>query len=276
MKSLLKFIYKYHYFIIFILIECFSIFLTIQYNDYQKTAYLNSSNNLSGAVYSKMNGISQYLNLKEKNQELIYSLASYKELSKKAYKKNQISLIEVYDSVYIQQFEFIPCQVINNSVNKQNNYLTLNAGFKQGVIREMAVVSPMGIVGIVKDATDNYASVISVLNQNLRISAMLKRTGYFGSLNWDGLDYRYVNLLDLPNHISVNKGDTVITSGYSSMFPKGELIGFVEGIEDSDGSEFIKVRVKLSVNFKNISNVMVVSNLLRNEQLTLENKSSHD
>ena len=132
------------------------------------------------------------------------------------------------------------------------------------------------IKDIVKDVSDNYASVISILNQNLKVSARLKRTGYFGSLNWDGLDYRYVNLFDLPNHISVNSGDTVITSGFSSMFPKGEVIGIVDDIDDSEGSEFIKVRVKLSVNFKNLSNVMVVKNLFRSEQIELENKASHD
>ena len=163
-----------------------------------------------------------------------------------------------------------------HSINKQNNYLTLNVGEAQGVTEQLAVLSPSGIVGIVKESSHNFASVISLLNQNLRVSAMLKRTGYFGSLNWDGRDYRYASLYDLPNHISIMKGDTVVTSGYSTMFPKGELIGIVEEIEEVEGSEFVKIRVRLAVDFKNVSNVLVIKNLLREEQVKLESEASHD
>lgn len=276
MRSLLNFIYRFHYFIIFILIESFALFLVIQYNNFHRASFLNSSSQLSGLVYKQLHGVTQYLNLKNKNLVLTRELSEYKANSKKAYKKNKISLLQVYDSVYVQHYEYIPCQVINNSVNKQNNYLTLNAGNVQGIHSQMAVLSPEGVVGVVKETSENFASVISILNQNLRVSGMLKRTGYYGSLNWDGLDYRYANLYDLPNHISIIKGDTVITSGYSTMFPKGELIGVVEEIDDVEGSEFVKIRVKLAVDFKNVSNVIVVRNLLKEEQLKLESEASHD
>jgi rod shape-determining protein MreC len=105
---------------------------------------------------------------------------------------------------------------------------------------------------------------------------MIKRSGYFGSLNWEGGNYRYALLTDLPSHITVNKGDTIITSGYSSMFPKGEIIGWVETVNEVKSSDLLSLRIRLAVDFKNISHVMVIKNLLRNEQLKLETESSHD
>jgi rod shape-determining protein MreC len=193
-----------------------------------------------------------------------------------SYIHNTISIIDIYDSIYIQKYQFIQGRVINNSTNKQNNYLTLNIGKRSGVHKEMAVISPVGVVGVVKDVSDNFSSVISLLNRNLRISAMIKRSGYFGSLYWDGKNYHYAKLTDLPNHIVVNKGDTVITSGYSAMFPKGEIIGIVDKVENQKGSDFMTVTVRLSVDFKKLDYVMVVKNLLREEQLQLEHNIDYD
>ncbi len=276
MRSLLNFLLNFHLVILFLLLEFFSFFLLIQYNDYQRASFLNSSSNLSGKVYKSLSNVTQYLRLNKKNLELVNAVARYRNFSEDAYKNNQVSLVKVLDSVYIQQYEFIPATVINNSVNKQNNYLTLNMGTKQGIDKGMAVISPMGIVGIVKESSDNFSSVISLLNQNLRVSGMIQRNGYFGSINWDGVDYQRVILSDLPSHVEVLKGDTVVTSGYSAMFPKGELIGLVDGIEKSERGDFLKVQVKLSVNFKNLAHVMVVKNLLKEEQLMLEKEASHD
>ncbi len=276
MRSLLNFLVRYHYFILFILIECFSIVLLIQYNDYQKASFLNSSSSISGRVYLTFHSVYEYVNLKSANKELNETISSYRNQSKDAYKDNQIRLMDVLDSVYLQKYQFIPCQVINNSTNKQNNYLTLNVGKHQGVGMEMAVVSPKGIVGVVKDVSENFASVISVLNQNLKISAMIKNSGYFGTLYWDGINYRYAIMSDLPNHIVVRKGDEIITSGYSAMFPKGETIGVVEEINDSKSSDFMSLKIKLAVDFKNVTNVMVIKNLLHDEQQNLENNSGHD
>ena len=276
MRSLLNFLLNFHFVILFLLLEFFLFFLLIQYNDYQRASYLNSSSNLSGKVYKSLSNVTQYLRLNKKNQELVNAVARYRSFSEDAYKSNQVSLVKVLDSVYIQQYEFIPAVVINNSVNKLNNYLTLNMGTKQGIDKGMAVISPMGIVGIVKESSDNFSSVISLLNQNLRVSGMIQRNGYFGSINWDGVDYQRVILSDLPSHVEVLKGDTVVTSGYSAMFPKGELIGVVDGIEKSERGDFLKVQVKLSVNFKNLAHVMVVKNLLKEEQLMLEREASHD
>ena len=276
MRSLLNFIIKYHYFILFILIECFSIILVIQNNNYHRASFLNSSSSVSGKVYSLFHSASQYINLKTANQNLNKSLSTYRNTSKTAYKNNNIQVVDIFDSIYIQQYKFIPAEVINNSTNKQNNYLTLNVGRNNGVSQEMAVISSLGVVGVIKDVSDNYASVISILNQNLNISAMVKHSGYIGSLNWEGNSYRFAKMGDLPNHINVKMGDTIVTSGYSAMFPKGEFIGVVHEVNDTKSSDFRSFTVKLAVDFKNLSHVMVIKNLLKKEQINLENSSSND
>jgi len=214
--------------------------------------------------------------LRKENDELIKSFAKEWNTQKDSYQQNKISLGDIFDSVYIQKYEFLPAEVINNSANKQNNYLTLNIGAKQGVEAGMAVIAPEGIVGVVKDVSNHFSAVISILNQNFKVSAMLKSSGYFGSLYWDGINYKYVTLYDLPNHISVQPGDTVITSGYSIMFPKGVIVGVVDELNDRKGADFLSAKVRLAVDFKNVSHVMVIKNLLKEEQLKLENSSTHD
>lgn len=276
MKSLLNFIYKYHYFILFILLECLSFIFIVQYNNYQHATFLNSSSRFSGNVYESLSSVTQYFNLRQTNQELLSELTKLRNQDKASYKPNQITLSEIYDSIYIQQFEYLDAQVINNSVNKQNNFITINRGSRHGVERGMAVVSVKGVVGVVKDISENYASIISVLNQNLKISAMVKKNNYFGPLHWEGNDFRYVTLNDLPNHISIFKGDTIITSGYSTIFPKGEFIGVVDNVSDSESGEFYNVKVLLAEDFKNLTNVLVVKNFLKGEQISLERRTSHD
>jgi len=276
MRSLLNFIHTYHFIILFLLMEFFSFFLLIQYNDYQRASFLNSSNQISGSVYKKFSGMNQYLSLKEKNLQLMNFITDSRNASLTSFKQEKVPLMNVYDSIYLQQYQFLPALVINNSINKTNNYLTLNIGRKQGIDKGMAVVSPFGIVGVVKEVSANYASVISLLNQNLKVSAMFKESGYFGSINWNGSNYQYVTFSELPSHISVAIGDTIITSGYSAMFPKGELVGFVSEVDKSETGEFLEVKVQLAVDFKRLQHVMVIKNFLYQEQIQLETESTHD
>lgn len=276
MRSLLNFIYKYHYFILFILLESLSFFLIVSLNHYQNTSFINSSNRITGGLYETTYGISQYFGLKKVNQELADRLAKIENTDKKFYQNNQVSTLDIYDSVYVQKYQYIPVEVINNSVNKQNNFITLNKGAKNGLSIDMGVVSATGIVGVVKAVSANYAAVISLLNKNLKISAMVKKNNYFGTFHWEEEDYKYGNLNDLPNHIYLQKGDTIITSGYSSIFPKGEIIGFVSKVSKSEGGNFLSVRVKIAADFKNLSNVFVIKNLMQKEQIELESKTTND
>ncbi|MCK5823572.1 MAG: rod shape-determining protein MreC [Bacteroidales bacterium] len=276
MRTLIKFLLKYYYFILFLAFEFFSVFLVIENNNYQKSSFLNSSNFISGNIYKRISNFTSYLDLKQKNEKLSTENTQLYNSLKASYKSNKISLLEIYDSTYFQQYITTSAHVINNSVNRQNNYLTIDKGKKQGVSKEMAVISPTGIVGIVKNVSNNYASIISILNTNVHISAMIKKNEYFGSLIWDGKNYRETTLKDIPNHVNINIGDTIITSGYSSIFPKGKLIGTISDFKHEKGGNFYLITVKLSTDFKKLSYVYVVGNLLKQEQKDLEKTSEND
>ncbi len=276
MRSLLNFVIRFHFVILFLLFELLSIILVVNYNDYQKAAFLNSSNTIAGKVYNIQYTVNRYFDLRYENQILLAELARYKNNQIGSYKQNKVQLTDIYDSVYLQQYTYITANVVNNSTNRQNNYFTINKGTKQGVYPQMGVITATGVAGIVKDASDNYASVISVLNQNIKISAMLKTSGHFGSLEWNGRDAGYAELTDLPGHLIVKAADTVITSGFSTMFPKGLMIGIVDETDDGQTGEFLRLRVKLNVDFGRLNQVLVVHNFLASEQLLLEQKSLHD
>ena len=275
MKNLILFILRNHYVLLFILLESVSFVMVVRYNSYQHTSFINSSAAVAGRVNTVFSSVNNYLSLNQRNQELNDELARLRTMMPESSKIDTLAAQTAFDSVYTQQYEYLPCRVISNSV-KSANFLTLDIGSKHGVEPGMAVVSAMGAVGVVKAVSPNFSSVISLLNQNLKISAMLEKSGYFGSLGWEGGDYRIANLEDLPGHITVRKGDVVITSGYSTIFPKGVMIGNVESVTAHGVNGFMSASVRLSVDFKRLSNVQVVRNLLKKEQLELQEMSENE
>ncbi len=183
--------------------------------------------------------------------------------------------IPVTDSSFFDiDYRYQSAQMINSSFNKTKNYITLDKGSSDGVMKEMAVCSKEGVVGIIQSTSGHYARVLPLINTNLRVSAKLKKNGYYGSLQWDGNDYRYSYLNDIPFHVEVTQGDSIVTSGFSSIFPEGELIGFVESV-NKETANFLTIKVKLAVDFKKISDVYVVANLNKSEKLQLE-EMTHD
>ena len=165
MRSLIRFIVRFHFVLIFLLIESFSLFLLIQYNHYQRSTVVNSANRFSGKVYDKFSVVTDYFSLRKANLELTNQNSKLLNRSKNSYKSNQVKLVEILDSLYFQQYEYRIAKVVNNSIVKQRNYLTLNKGSKHGIEPEMAVLGPTGIVGVVRHVSENYSSVISVLNE---------------------------------------------------------------------------------------------------------------
>ena len=163
-------------------------------------------------------------------------------------------------------------EIINSSFNKTKNYITINKGTLEGINSEMAVCSGDGVIGIVERVSRHYAKVLPLINANLRVSAKIKKNGYYGSLQWDGNDYRYSFLNDIPFHVNAEVGDTIVTSGFSSIFPEGKLIGFVESV-NKETANFLTIKVKLATDFKKISDVYVIANTRKQEQQQLEDNS---
>lgn len=275
MQNLIRFLIRYHFSLLFILIEALAIFLLIQNNNYQKTKFVGFTRNIKGSFYQQSVKINNYFNLKEENEKLAKENVQLKNFIDKNLETRADSFKTVSDSLHNQQYRYIRADIINNSINKQHNYITIDKGSMDGIEREMGVISPNGIVGIISGVSKHFATVISVLNSELKISAQLKNSGHFGSLSWSGRDYRFVQLKDIPLHADINTGDTIVTSGYSAIFPEGIMIGFVEDYEERSG-RFLEIEVKLSNDFKKISNVYVVKNLLKEEQQSIEKTNQYD
>ena len=275
MKEIIKLILKYHFTIIFILLEIVSFSLIIRHNEYQRAIFSESASTLFGNVSSTITSIKDYFRLKEMNE----SLANENILL-----KNRLEEYELLRDTIIQRtvvegsipvYEYIGAKQVNATYNRTKNYITLNRGRKNGLQKEMAVCTPEGIVGLIQDLSDHFAVVIPLINVDSRISAKIKKNNYYGSLQWDGNDYAYSYLNDIPYHVEVNAGDTIVTSGLSKIFPEGIVVGYVESV-DKETANFLKIKVKLAVDFKRINHVYVILNNKKNEQTSLEAINYHE
>lgn len=270
MRNLVLFFIKYNAFFVFILLEIISFYLIVNNNEKQNQVFVSSANQVTGSFYERYDKIVSYWNLGDVNAELANDNKRLMEQLPNAYFDDNIDTVEVVDTQYLQQYEYIPAKVVNNSVNRYNNYLTLNRGKSHGIKSNTGVITNNGIVGVVKKTSKNYAGVMSILHHNTRISAKLKSSDYFGSLVWKKDDARYMYLDAIPKHAELEKGDTVITSGFSTMFPEGIMIGTISKAKVIDGSNFYEIKVRLSSDMNNLSHVFVVNNLLKEEQEALE------
>ena len=275
MKEIIKLILKYHFTIIFILLEIVSFSLIIRHNEYQRAIFSESASTLFGNVSSTITSIKDYFRLKEMNE----SLANENILLKNRLEEYELLRDTIIHGTVVQDsipvYEYIGAKQVNATYNRTKNYITLNRGRKNGLQKEMAVCTPEGIVGLIQDLSDHFAVVIPLINVDSRISAKIKKNNYYGSLQWDGNDYAYSYLNDIPYHVEVNAGDTIVTSGLSKIFPEGIVVGYVESL-DKETANFLKIKVKLAVDFKRINHVYVILNNKKNEQTSLEAINYHE
>jgi len=275
MRNLLRFIISYHFFFLFLLLETVSVILIVQYNNYQKVQFLNFSKSLQGSYYEISGGIREYLSLRQVNRDLYMENTLLRNRIDRLVRNQEITANPEYDSILQRQFFYIPARVINNSVNKQFNFITLNKGSNHGIEPEMAVIAPNGVVGVVYATSGNYSTVIPMINRNFRLSAKILKNGYYGSLSWAGRGYGKAILEEIPFHVEIQPGDTIVTSGYSAIFPEGIMVGTVDEFEAREGN-FYTITVDIAVDYKNIQYVNVIRNLLQEEQRELERISGND
>ncbi len=270
MKNLLHFIVRFHFTILFVVIEIFCLLLLVSYNNYQKTEFLNSSNVITGSIYDRVSSTTDYLILAKTNEELNRENVKLKNILAESFKVSVDSSYLYNDSLYQQQYIYRTAKIINNSVNKQLNYITLNKGKIHGIKPEMAVVTNNGVVGVINSVSENFSTAISLLNSRIKVSAKIKKNNYFGSLTWDGKNYETARLYEIPFHVQIQVGDTIVTSGYSSIFPEGILLGTVKKVLPKTGGNFHDVIVNFSNDFKGISYVKVIGDLMKKERIELE------
>lgn len=272
MKEIIKLILRYHFTIIFVLLEIISFSLIVLHNNYQRTVFSGYMASFFGTVSSVVTNIDDYLYLKVTNEKLVAENINLRneveELKILNRQSNADTLWKHTDSTNVD-YLFIAADMINSGFNKTKNYITIDRGASDGIRPEMAVCSSEGVVGVIEKVSRHYAKVLPLINTNLRVSAKIKKNGYYGSLQWDGDDYRYSYLNDIPFHVNAEAGDTIVTSGFSTIFPEGELIGFVESV-NKETANFLTIKVKLATDFKKISDVYVIANTRKQEQQELE------
>jgi rod shape-determining protein MreC len=275
MRNLLRFIIRYHFFFLFILLETVSIIIIVQHNNYQRAQFINFTKSFQGSFYEAFGGIREYLSLRQTNRYLYMENTLLRNRMDRLLRNREITQVGGYDSIPHRQFSYIPARVINNSVNKQFNFITLNKGSHHGIEPEMAVIAPNGVVGVVYATSGNYATVIPMINRNFRLSAKILKNGYFGSLSWAGSGYQEAILEEIPFHVEIQSGDTIVTSGYSAIFPEGIMVGTIDEFEAREGN-FYTITVDIAVDYKKLLYVTVIRNLLREEQRELERISGND
>ena len=270
MRNLFLFLSRQYFFFMFIAFEAIALIILVNNNVYQRSVFVSSANNMAGNLYTFSSDLTDYFNLKTINKQLADENAILYSLSKSSFIKTIQQNFIYEDTMYRLQYRYIDAKVINNTVTKRNNYIMLNKGYKQGVAKDMAVVSPEGIVGTVKEVSENFATVLSVLHSESKVSAKIKRLGYIGTLSWAGSDYRTGLLKDIPFHIQVKPWDTIITSGYSYTFPEGVMIGRVKSVNSNPGENFFTINISFSADYNKLGYVFIINNLMQKEQMNLE------
>lgn len=265
MQRLFLFFYQYRAFFTFLILELICAWLLIGNNSYQGARFFNSSNGLVAALNNVSHGVREYFLLRQINSTLAEENAL---LRSKFEAMNQRQYLAptpaIADSTVISQFDFVSAKVVSNTVNRFTNFLTINKGSQHGIEPGMAVISALGAVGKVRTVSRHYSVVTSLLHVDVQVSALLKRTGHFGTIQWDGVHPDYVKFKFIPRHVQPVKGDSVLTSGYNAIFPEGIMVGQIEEIRLTD-ELFYDLKVKVSQDFRKLSYVEVVKNSLRNE-----------
>ncbi len=289
MKILIIFFQKYGVYFLFIFLEITALLLVVNHNRFQRSVFFSSLGEFSGFMYEKEKSITEYFTLRGTNEELAAENTRLK--NELMLTQNELHSIKT-DSLRKASFKLSPekeytcysAKVINNSTNKAQNYITLNRGWSDGITEEMTVVNAQGVVGIVTAVSRHFSIVMPILNPHTHISCKIRGKNKsmadsigsvkdIGTMQWDNIDYRF-GTMTISRHIPVQKGDSVITSGYSDFFPEGILVGKIDEITKGDDDNNYDVKVRLAVNFKTLSYVNVFDYKHKREQERLEQKAA--
>jgi len=264
-QRLFAYIFKNNFVFLFILLETTAFLLVIQ-NNYQKATVFSSTNTLTGSLLESYNNVSDYFYLKKANQSLVEENINLRKQLNESFRRVDTTSFVREDSL----FGYIGAKVIRSTINRQKNYLFINKGAEHGIKTDMGVITSEGVAGTVVEVSENYSRIMSVLHRQNIINARIKKNRHLGKMEWDGLDYRYGVLEDIPNHVKLFKGDTIVTSGNSFLFPEGVIIGVIESYQTEVAEKFSHAKVKYSVDFNNVHNVYVIVNLMQEELSNLE------
>lgn len=277
MRNLISFLIKHSVWILTFFYVIISAILLFRFNAYQQSVFFSSANQISGIIYSLSGNVTGYFGLREINRDLQerngFLEMEVARLKRELESGDNKDLIEYASKdTALSKYNFQVAQVINNSVTKPANYITIDKGSDDGIKTEMGVIDRNGVVGKVDVVGKNFSRVISVLNPKWRLSCKVKCSDYFGSLVWDGKDARYAVLEELPRHVNFSIGDTIITSGFSSVFPEGVFVGTVKEYSKQKNDNFYALKIELSTDFYRLNDVLVIDCPDMEERKEIEEK----
>ena len=254
MQRIIYFLIRNKDFILFLSLLATCLFININFNEYNKSKFINSSNFIFSSLYNTKFTISKYFNLEFQNKLLVEENRQLRLLKyNNSRKSNDISL-EKFD------YNVMASSVIKNSYSYSNNFITIDKGKKDGISPDNGVISSKGVVGIIDKTSENFSRFISILNTNFLLNAKFKNSNYFGVLSWDGSNINKVQLKDVPKQANVAIGDTIVTGGNSLIFPKGILIGYVNSYKLDNSENYLELEINLSTDMTNIENVYIIDN----------------
>lgn len=266
MQQLLNFFLKFRNLILFLILLNISLALTINVHDYHKSKLLNLTSTITGSIHNVFSGISSYFNLKNENKILLLENNRLKELEFNT-NRSQDNLTLVNN-----EYKVTSATVIKNSYSLTKNYLILNRGSDSLINEDLGVVTSNGIVGVIDKVSNKYSRVISLLNTNSKINAKLKKSNHFGTLEWNGENSNIVQLLDIQDLVELTIGDTIVTSGYSSIFPENIPIGSIQSFKLNETKDLFVIDVKLFNDMTNLRHVHIIENLNIKEIENLNNE----
>lgn len=255
MQQLLNFFFKNRNFLLFLVLFGVSLAQTIRSHDYHKSQFITSANYITGSIHELFSSFGSYFDLREQNTVLLEENNRLKQLE-----LNHL-LLKPSPKVVDNQYKLIPATVVKNSFKSPQNYLTINRGNRDGIKEEFGIISPKGIVGVIDKTSSKYARVVSVLNTKSKINAKLKKSNHFGTLEWNGENSNTVQLYDIQDLVSFSVGDTIVTSGYSMIFPENIPIGTIASYRLNDTKNLYIIDVKLFNDMSNLKYVYVIENL---------------
>ena len=274
MRNLLYFLSRHNHWFVFVLLEVLSMVLLFRYNSYQGSVWFTSANAVSGKVFEWNSAVGQYFSLADVNSQLtqrnIYLERQIELLSEQLRStQKDTTAVERMQQVVMRDFSVIPAKVVSSSLDKANNLMTIDKGEADGVRRDMGVVCGTGVVGIVYLTSEHYSVVIPVLNEQSNISCSIRGRGYFGYMHWYGGSPEYAYIDDIPRHAHFKLGDYIVTSGYSSVFPAGIIVGRIKHVYNSDNGMSYRLKVTLTTDFTRLRDVCVINDSEMDKKLEL-------
>lgn len=276
MKNLIAFLKRFQIFLVFILLQIVALTTYSAYSEFARLQMLTTTSALNSQLFEIRHSVDKHFYLETSNRSLVYKNKQLLEQMKNAHYRIEKGKVYIDDTLYKQTFFYIPAEVIQNTYDKRNNYMTIDIGKKQGIQKNDGVFSAKGVVGKIHYVGENYSLVKTVLSQNVNIDVMLQKTGAFGFVKWDAKHPKIIQITGISNDITIKKHEKVISYGSSGIFPKGIPVGRVISKKHIEGKPLFDIQVRIFEDFRTIQHVYVVKNTMKKEILDLQSHIPKD